>query len=85
MAGRDVFLVFEVGNGASHLEEAVIGAGTQSQVAHCFAKKAFPGAIEFALLLDVFGPHEGDGINAFIRVALDLTVSRGDHALTDCC
>ena len=73
----------EVGDGAGHLEDAVIGAGAQSQAAHCFAKKAFPGVIEFAVLLDVLGPHEGAGIDAVMGGALDLAVPRGNHALTD--
>ena len=71
--------VSQVGDGAGHLEDAVVGAGGKSQAVGDQFQHAVAGVIQFAVFLDKTGRHLGVAVDFRTLVALQLDLSRAFH------
>ncbi len=81
MFGADIRAAGEVGHGAAHLEDAVVGAGAEAEAVHGLFEEGLAGGIDAADLAQLLAAHLGVAVDLlpFVPVLLDLP--RDDDAL----
>ena len=81
----DLDACVEVGDGAGHLEDAVVGAGTHVHALHGVLQLLKAGGVGLCILVEQRGGHLGVVVHAGVVLeAQALDGSRFDNALADC-
>src|SRR5438876_4863844 len=81
--GADGLGALEVGDGARDFQNAVVGAGAQTQAGHGVFEQAFALGRNIAIFADLSRAHLGVAVDLFTLVALELAAPGRHHALAD--
>src|SRR5205823_1088456 len=77
--GADGLGALEVGDGTRDFQNAVVGAGAQTQAGHGVFEQAFALGGNIAIFADLSGAHLGVAVNLFTLVALELAAPGRHH------
>lgn len=74
MAGEDLRVAGEIGDGAGDLEQAGVGAGRQAEALGDLLEQLPAGGVGLAEALQLFRPHPGIAVDPLAGKTLLLTV-----------
>src|SRR5207249_12303807 len=77
--GADGLGALDVGNGARDFQNAVVGAGAQTQAGHGVFEQAFALGRNIAIFADLSRAHLRVAVNLFTLVALELAAPGRHH------
>src|ERR1700730_9730277 len=81
VAGLDIFVGVEVGDGAGDFEDAVVGAGGKTEAGDGVLEQFFAVGVDGTIFSDHFGEHLRVGIDFLVgAVAFGLAVAGGYDA-----
>ena len=83
MGGADLWGAGQIGDGASHLENAVVGPGRESQFHHGGSQQVFGFFLQWAVSANLCRSHLGVAEDGNPRKALRLNGARLDNPLSD--